>query len=92
MIVRILGEGQFDVPDGALDELNALDDEVTSAIDSGDENAFREALGKLLGAVRDKGSPTPDDFLGPSELVLPGADATVQEVEELLTDEGLIPD
>ena len=32
-----------------------------------------------------------DDYIGPSELILPGADATLDEVRELLSDEGLIP-
>ena len=34
MIVRILGEGQFDVPDDALPDLNELDAAVEAAIDS----------------------------------------------------------
>jgi len=92
VIVRILGEGQFDLPDDAMDELNALDDALTSAIDSNDEQAFRRGLTDLLSTVREKGSAVPDDYLGPSELVLPPEDATVEEVTELLTDEGLIPD
>jgi hypothetical protein len=92
VIVRILGEGQFDVPDDAMEQLNALDDAVTSAIDSKDEQAFRDRLSDLLSTVRERGSAVADDYLGPSELVLPAEDATVDEVIELLTDEGLIPD
>jgi hypothetical protein len=32
-----------------------------------------------------------DDDLRDSELILPAADATVAEVQELLSDDGLIP-
>ncbi|MEX2551398.1 MAG: hypothetical protein WD627_00125 [Actinomycetota bacterium] len=92
MIIRILGEGQFEVPAEAMDELNALDDSLTSSIDSNDEEAFRSGLSQLLRGIRDKGSVLAEDYLGPSDLVLPGEDATVEEVKELLTDEGLIPD
>jgi hypothetical protein len=92
MIVRILGEGQWEVPDGAMEELNRLDDAVTSAIDSNDENAFRNGINELLQCVRDRGTREPDDFLSPSDLVLPGSDSTIEEVKELLTDEGLVPD
>ncbi len=92
MIVRILGEGQFDVPDDAMNDLNKLDDALTSAMDSKDEQAFQDGLSNLLSTVRERGSAVPDDYLGPSELVLPGEDATVEEVAELLTEEGLIPD
>lgn len=92
MIIRILSEGQFDVPDATMEELNRLDDAVTAAVDSNDEEAFRRSLSELLQCVRTNGSPEPDDFLGPSDLVLPGEDATVEEVKQLLTEEGLVPD
>lgn len=92
MIIRILGEGQYEIPQEAMDALNALDNSLTSAIDSDDEQAFRTGLTQLLAGIREKGSCLADDYLGPSDLVLPGADATVEEVKHLLTDEGLIPD
>ena len=92
MIVRVLGEGQFEVDTGSLDELNQLDDRLVAAIESGDSGAFTDALDKLLAAVRTQGSKMPDDFLGASDLVLPGPDATLDEVRSLLDEEGLIPD
>jgi hypothetical protein len=91
MIVRIMGEGQFDLPDEQLDELNRLDDALAEAVDSGDTAAFRTALESLLASVRTKGSELPEDYLGPSELVLPGPDATLDEVRAVLGEEGLIP-
>ena len=57
MIVRILGEGQFEVPDDQLDALNALDGAVEDAVESGDEAAFAAALGALLDGVRGAGYP-----------------------------------
>jgi hypothetical protein len=92
MIVRILGEGQFDVDDGHLDALNELDAKVESAVESNDEDAFRPALAGLLDAVRGWGSALPDDELVDSDLILPPSDAQVDEVVALLGDEGLIPD
>lgn len=91
MIVRILGEGQLDVPDAALDDLNALDDELQQACEAGDEARFGGALNALLARVRQLGTPVPDETLVPSELVLPSADAGLAEVRDLLGDEGLIP-
>ena len=32
MIVRILGEGQLEVPEGEMESLNALDNELQSAV------------------------------------------------------------
>jgi hypothetical protein len=91
MIVRIMGEGQFDVPEGHVEELNRLDQDLLKAVDTDDEDRFRTALQGLLASVRTAGSELPDDYLGPSELVLPSPDATIEEVREILGEEGLIP-
>ena len=71
--------------------LNELDSELEAAIESGDEEAFRVKLHALLDKVRHVGKPLPDDSLEPSELILPPADASLDEVREMLGDEGLIP-
>ena len=91
MIVRILGEGQYDVSDDALDRLNQLDAEVERTLASGDDDAFRAALGALLDGVRSVGVPHPADSLDESDLILPPADAEPDDVRALMDDEGLIP-
>lgn len=91
MIVRILGEGQLEIPDDTMDGLNRLDTDLQDAVDSGDEDRFRTTLADLLATVRSVGQPVPDDRLVPSELMLPDADADLDEVRALLGDEGLIP-
>jgi PspA-Associated protein len=91
MIVRIMGEGQFEVSEERVEELNRLDQELQKAVDDGDEDAFGTALQGLLASVRTAGSALPEDYLGPSELVLPSPDSTIEEVRAVLGEEGLIP-
>lgn len=91
MIVRILLEGQFEVPDAELATLNKLDGEVERAVATGAEDTFRTALHQLLQQVRTSGTPLADESLKPSEIVLPAADASIDDVRELLGDEGLVP-
>jgi len=91
MIVRILGEGQWDVDEGHLTELNRLDEEVEAAVESGDEATFTGTLKALLESVRTQGSRLPDDALEDSDLILPPGDATIDEVRHMLEDDGLIP-
>ncbi|MFE9400945.1 hypothetical protein ACFYNY_04110 [Streptomyces sp. NPDC006530] len=91
MIVRIMGEGQVKLADSHFTELNKLDDELLEQMESGDEQGFRQTLGALLDAVRRLGEPLPDDALEPSELILPGPDASLDEVRDMLSDDGLIP-
>ncbi|RKN42246.1 PspA-associated protein PspAA [Streptomyces hoynatensis] len=92
MIVRIMGEGQVRLDDSHLPTLNKLDDRLMAEVDAADEEGFRQTLDALLTAVRDLGSPLPDDSLEPSELILPAAGASLDEVRAMLSDDGLIPD
>lgn len=93
MIMRVMGEGQFVVGEDHLNLLNQLDSDLVTAVESGDEALFRQAYGKLIDAVKQYGTPVPLDSLEPSELILPSADATLDEVRELLMadGEGVIP-
>jgi hypothetical protein len=91
VIVRILTEGQYDVSDEALARLNDLDSALESAVSADDAVAFDAALVALLDGVRTIGVPRAPDSLDQSDVILPPADATIEDVRELLTDDGLIP-
>ena len=91
MIIRIMGEGQFDLPDPSVDALNSLDEVAERAVEAGDQAAFTAALAALLDAVRQGGTALGDDVLVPSGLVLPPADATVDEVRHLFDGDGMVP-
>ncbi|MFF8191063.1 hypothetical protein ACF05L_09330 [Streptomyces bobili] len=91
MIMRILGEGQYEITEEHLAQLNELDAALQSAADADDETAFTAALSALLDAVRSLGTPLPDERITPSDLVLPDEDTSLTQVRELLSDEGLIP-
>jgi PspA-Associated protein len=93
MIVRILNEGQWRLTDEALRALNSFDDAVEQAVVAGDQSQLTQALHTLLDRIRTTGTPVPDDELEDSDLILPAADSTVEEVQQLLSEseEGLIP-
>ena len=91
MIMRILGEGQYEIAEEHLNHLNELDSALQEAADAGDEAAFATALSALLDAVRSLGPPLPDARITPSDLVLPDEATSLTQVRELLSDEGLIP-
>jgi hypothetical protein len=91
MIVRIMGEGQLRLEDSHLAELNKLDDELLAEMENGDGPGFRRTLQALLDEIRERGTPLPDDSLEPSGLILPSPEATLEEVRELLSGDGLLP-
>ncbi len=92
MIVRILGEGQYRVPDDKVATVQEVDEGLERAVESGDEAAFSVALGKLVAVIRELGEPLPVEELVPSDAVVPDADTTLDEARTLLSEEGLIPD
>jgi|SRR5215213_7083106 len=93
MIVRILNEGQWELSEEAVRDLNSLDDAIDKAVASADQEQLAIALQALLNRVRSTGTVVPDDELRDSDLILPDADSTVEDVRALLSDsdEGLIP-
>jgi len=84
MIVRILGEGRYDVPEADLPAIEQLDAELLDALDRGDEAAFDGALADLIGEVRHTGTRVPPEDLQTSELAVPHEGATLSEVRALL--------
>jgi hypothetical protein len=90
MIIRILGEGQFDIDEATAAELQALDADVEAAVERNDQAGLAAALGAMLARAR-QGTPLPPDSLEPSDVIIPYENATVDEVRKLLTGEGLIP-
>lgn len=90
MIVRILGEGQRELPDSEHPRLDDLDNTLLAAVEAGDAQGFAEALAALHDHVRAVGTEVASDALVPSDLVLPSADAGLDEVRALLGEEGLI--
>ena len=92
MIVRILSEGQFQLPDNVAERLNDLDNEAVAAVEAGDESRFRELFGEMLDLVTSGGSEVPDEELLESQVIIPPRDLSFEEAQTEFTGEGIIPD
>jgi hypothetical protein len=91
MIIRISNEGQYEVPDEDIAELNELDNGAVAACETTDERAFHQAFGDLLDFVRGRGTPVAADELVGSEMILPPPDVSLEEARTEFQGEGLIP-
>ena len=91
MIVRLLGEGQYRVPDELAVTLNEIDDSIIRAVEAGDEQALWDGLQSLAAAVREGGTKLGDDELVPSDTNVPPEDLSLEEARDLLSDDGLVP-
>ncbi len=87
MIVRILGEGKFELANSKVSQLEDLDTKLTSAVESGDETRFNSALSEIIGFVKSEGVAVSVDHFGPSDVTLPHADSTLLELQEILSQE-----
>jgi hypothetical protein len=92
MIVRLMGEGQYRIDDGAREQLNELDNQALAALEQDDEPALDGMLDQMWQIVRDRGERLPDEDLSPSDLVIPPSDLTLEETRKLFSEEGLVPD
>lgn len=86
IVVRILDEGQFALPDAARADLEARDVRLLDALERDDETAYTAELEALLGLVHDEGTVLPLDVITPSEFVLPSRDLSMAGVRDFLGD------
>ena len=56
MIVRILTEGQYNLPGAYIDELNEVDNRLVEVVEMEDEAQFGQHLKTMLDLVRDNGT------------------------------------
>ena len=91
MIIRILTEGQFNLPGAHIDELNDIDNQIVEVLEQENREEFGKLLAKMLDLVREKSTEVPIDELVESDLVLPEPDITMEEAEEMFVGEGLLP-
>jgi hypothetical protein len=92
VIVRISGEGQFELPDEDADRLNELDNRAVAAVEQGDQTGFRELWSQMLELVETDGHTLDADELVESDVILPPRDITFAEAQGEFTGDGLIPD
>jgi hypothetical protein len=87
VIIRILGEGRYEVPDSDLPAIEQLDSQLVGALDRSDEGPFAGTLSDLIKEVRRAGKLLPPDDLRASTQVVPHEGSTLSEVKALLAQE-----
>ena len=89
MIVRIIGQGQFDVRSGLYDDLNRIDNKIVEYVQKGDEKGYKKSLAELIGVVLREGKKVPDKELFESSVIVPPADMTLEEARQVFRGEGI---
>jgi len=92
MIVRLMGEGQYEVDDSLKARLDELDADTERAVEAGDEQALLAALRALHDEVRNAGAKLDHAHLGASDAVVPPEDLSLDDARKLLAGEDVFPD
>jgi len=96
MIVRLMGEGQYEIDKKHQDAVNKIDNNIVKIVNSKDEKtveaAFNKEFKKLFDYVRKNGKKIPHEIIKPSDIIIPPADLTLEEARKIFRGEGLIPD
>jgi len=92
MIVRIMGEGQFQVSSSLLDELNVIDNRIVDYVAKENESDFKKDLGKLIAMIKENGKPLDDAEIVELDIIVPPANLTLGEATGIFKGEGLIED
>ncbi|MEM2925551.1 MAG: hypothetical protein QXJ68_07685 [Methanocellales archaeon] len=91
MIIRIMGDQQYEVKSSILDQLNKIDNKIVELVAKGDEKNFRKELLRMINLVRKKGKPLDPRIIVESQLIIPPEDLTLEEARKIFTGEGIIP-
>jgi predicted RNA methylase len=91
VIVRIATEGQYELSEGDVEQLNELDNQAVVACETQQDEQFHQAFMRLLDFVRSHGKAVPEDVLAGSDVIIPPPDVSLEEAKAEFTGEGLIP-
>jgi hypothetical protein len=90
LIIRVLHEGQYEVEGNVLHVVDDLDKQIFEAVADGDRERYQQLFGQVLEAIRKEGKPLAVDDLRGSQLILPAADSTFEEVRALFEQQGMV--
>jgi hypothetical protein len=91
-IVRVMGHGQFRVGNRTAKKISRIDNELIKIIElrrEGEKEYSRRVL-DALGLVKKDGVPLEHNEIIQSDIIVPGADISIEEAKNLFTDQHLL--
>jgi hypothetical protein len=91
-IVRVMGHGQFRVGNRTAKMISRIDNELIKIIElrkEGEKKYSRRVL-DVLGLVKKDGVPLEHNEIIQSDIIVPGADISIEEAKNLFTDQHLL--
>jgi hypothetical protein len=92
MIIRILGEGQFQLDESLLDRVNKIDNQIVNHVSAGNKAEFAKDLVNLISTIKELAEPLDPAEIVPSDVIVPPSDLSFEEARQVFCDDGLIKD
>jgi hypothetical protein len=89
MIIRIMGEGQYNVKSSNFDKLNRIDNKIVEYVQKGDEKGYKKGLADLIGMIHREGVMVDNEELIESDVIVPPADMTLEEARQVFRGTGI---
>jgi hypothetical protein len=88
-IVRVIGHGQFRVDNRTAKKISKIDNELIKIIElrKQGEKKYSQRVSEVLGLVKRKGLPLEHKEIIQSDIIVPGADISIEEAKNLFTDQ-----
>ncbi len=90
MIIRILGEGQFQLDDNLVDKVNKIDNKIVNHVSQGNRLEYARDLANLISTIKELAEPLDPVEILPSDIIIPPSDLSFEEARKVFCDEGLI--
>ena len=92
VIVRLMGEGQFEIDDEVREGLNELDEQAERRSRRATRRGSAGCSERWPSGARRRARACPTTTCRPPTAIVPPPDLTLEEARELFDGEGLIPD
>jgi len=89
MIIRIMGEGQYNVKSSNFDKLNKIDNKIVEYVQKGDDKKYKKGLADLIGMIHREGIQLDNEDLIESDVIVPPADMTLEEARQVFRGTGI---
>lgn len=92
MIIRIMGEGQYRVPEALCDKLNQIDNRIVQLVEEEKIVEFQNEFAKLISEIKEKGEPIEAEEILKSDIIVPPEDLSLEEAKSIFKGCGIFKD
>jgi hypothetical protein len=90
MIIRIMGEGQYQASEALCNELNKIDNHIMTLVEEGKVEEYRKELARLISEIKEKAEPLDPKEIVKSDIIVPPGDLSFDEAKAVFKKPGII--